>query len=76
LSPTKMDTAEGLKCRHASHFFLATFMYLTPQALHRVLGPWGPARHTGVTCTQFQYFIVFSGARADSYDPRVNLRVI
>ena len=34
------------------HFFLATFMYRTPQALHRVLGPWGPALHTGVDCRQ------------------------
>lgn len=26
-----------------------TFIHRTPQALHRVLGPLGPARHTGVT---------------------------
>ena len=29
---------------------LVSFCHRTPQALHSVLGPMGPARHTGVAC--------------------------
>eukprot|EP00967_Tisochrysis_lutea_P070616 scaffold93281_cov19-Tisochrysis_lutea.AAC.1 len=34
-----------------NHFLRTTFVYRTPQALHSVLGPWGPVRHTGVAET-------------------------
>eukprot|EP00955_Chlamydomonas_euryale_P075614 362386-Chlamydomonas_euryale.AAC.1 len=37
-----------LRLHPGQRFCLATFMYRTPHALHRVLGPAGPARHTGV----------------------------
>ena len=35
----------------SAYFFFTCFMYRTPQALQSVLGPYGPARQTGVTCT-------------------------
>ena len=53
-------TAQCARCVPAAcapYFFFTCFMYRTPQALQSVLGPYGPARQTGVTCSRWEHAI-------------------